>query len=98
VQGCEFSSDLKILPLSTYDMILGIDWLSSFSPMQIHWAQRWISIPYKHTTAVLIGDAPDLHVGSVLQLSLLQEDSIAVHGVSDHPEIQALLSEYAHLF
>jgi predicted aspartyl protease len=46
VQGCAFSSDLKLLPLSPYDMILGIDWLSSFSPMQIDWAQRWISIPY----------------------------------------------------
>lgn len=46
VQGCSFSADLKILPLSPYDMILGIDWLSSFSPMQVHWAQCWLSIPY----------------------------------------------------
>ena len=66
VQGCSFSADLKILPLSPYDMILGIDWLSSFSLMQVHWAQRWLSIPYQGTTAVLLGDAPDLPVESVI--------------------------------
>jgi hypothetical protein len=36
IQGCSFTTDLKILPLQSYDMILGLDWLSSFSPMQIH--------------------------------------------------------------
>jgi hypothetical protein len=36
VQGCSFSIDLKIFPLSPYDMILATDWLSSFSPMQVH--------------------------------------------------------------
>lgn len=30
--GLEFQSDLKLLPLSAYDMILGIDWLEQFSP------------------------------------------------------------------
>jgi hypothetical protein len=37
VQGCNFTTDLKLLPLQSYDMILGLDWLSSFSPMHIHW-------------------------------------------------------------
>ena len=46
VQGYSFSMDLKILPLSAYDMILGLDWLASFSPMQVHWDQKWIAIPY----------------------------------------------------
>lgn len=35
VQGYSFVSDLKLLPLPTHDMILGLDWLHSFSPMQI---------------------------------------------------------------
>jgi hypothetical protein len=98
VQGCAFSTDIKILPLSSYNMILGMDWLASFSPMQVHWAQRWISIPYKDTTAVLIGQAPELPVGSVIQLSLLHELTTAQQGVSQYPEVQALLSEFAHLF
>jgi hypothetical protein len=59
------------LPLQSYDMILGLDWLSSFSPMQIHWQQKWFAIPYQGSTAVLIGDAPELPVGSVIQLALI---------------------------
>ncbi|CAD6211893.1 unnamed protein product [Miscanthus lutarioriparius] len=46
VQGYSFTTDLKLLPLTAYDMILGLDWLSSFSPMQVHWQQKWIAIPY----------------------------------------------------
>lgn len=38
LQGCRFTSDLKVLPLSSYDMILGLDWLEAHSPMEIHWA------------------------------------------------------------
>lgn len=36
VQGIPFRTDLKLLPLSSYDMILGMDWLSSHSPMRVH--------------------------------------------------------------
>lgn len=35
VEGYEFSSDLRVLPLSTYDIILGMNWLEQFSPMQV---------------------------------------------------------------
>jgi len=98
MQGCSFSADLKILPLSPYDMILGIDWLSSFSPMQVHWAQRWLSIPYHGATAVILGDASDLPVGSVIQLSLLSEPSSSATSVAAHPDIAALLSEFSQLF
>jgi hypothetical protein len=73
IQGHSFTSDLKLLELSSFDMILGLDWLSSFSPMQVHWAQRWISIPYEGATAVLIGEKANLPVGSVIQLCLVQQ-------------------------
>jgi hypothetical protein len=79
-------------------MILGIDWLSSFSPMQVHWAQRWLSIPYQGSTVVLLGNALDLPVGSIVQLSLLQEASSSSAGVSEHSDIAALLSEFDQLF
>lgn len=36
IQNCHFTADLKVLPLSSYDMILGIDWLESHSPMKIY--------------------------------------------------------------
>jgi len=31
-----FTSDLQVLPLTAFDMIIGMDWLESFSPMQVH--------------------------------------------------------------
>jgi hypothetical protein len=98
VQGCSFSFDLKLLPLLPYDMILGIDWLSSFSPMQIDWAQCWISIPYQGTTAVLIGDAPELLVGSVIQLSLISDTAQSSISSTVCPAIQGPLSEFDQLF
>ncbi|XP_066380414.1 uncharacterized protein [Miscanthus floridulus] len=71
-----------------------------FSPMQIHWQQKWIAIPYNDSTAVLIGDAPEIPVGSVLQLSLVQSDSGEQSITSEllPPEFNALLTEFAHLF
>nr|ACN27032.1 unknown [Zea mays] len=36
VQEFTFSTDFKILDVFSYDAILGIDWLSQFSPMHIH--------------------------------------------------------------
>jgi hypothetical protein len=36
VQGHSFHSALKILPLRTFDMIIGMDWLDAFSPMKVH--------------------------------------------------------------
>jgi hypothetical protein len=39
--------------------------------MQVHWAHRWLSIPYQGITTVLLGEEPELPVGSVVQLSLV---------------------------
>ena len=46
VCGVTFHSDLKVLPLSSYDMILGMDWLTSHTPTKIHWAHQWLQISY----------------------------------------------------
>lgn len=50
VQGYTFTTDLKLLPLSAYDMILGLDWLSSFSPMQVHWQCH--TLPWCYSSAI----------------------------------------------
>lgn len=42
VQGNTFKSSFKIIPLGCYDIVLGMDWLSLFSPMEIHWADKWL--------------------------------------------------------
>lgn len=36
LQGYSFDINLKVLPLQCYDIILGMDWLISNSPMEIH--------------------------------------------------------------
>jgi hypothetical protein len=36
LQGYSFHSDLRVLKLKSFDMIIGMDWLEQFSPMQIH--------------------------------------------------------------
>jgi hypothetical protein len=40
----DFFSGLKILPLSFYDVIVGMDWLESNSPMRVDWLNKWIEI------------------------------------------------------
>jgi len=35
VQQCQFNSAFLALPMPSYDMILGMDWLASHRPMQI---------------------------------------------------------------
>lgn len=31
-----FQHGLRVLPLDSYDIILGMDWLERYSPMQVH--------------------------------------------------------------
>jgi hypothetical protein len=47
VQQCVFTTDFRVLDISTYDLIVGMDWLSAHSPMKVHWLQKWMIIPYQ---------------------------------------------------
>jgi hypothetical protein len=55
IEGIPFTSDLKIIPLDHFDMVLGYDWLMQFSPMRVHWGSKWLVIPYAGSTVVLHG-------------------------------------------
>ncbi|WVZ95116.1 hypothetical protein U9M48_040918 [Paspalum notatum var. saurae] len=97
VQCYTFCSDLKVLSLSAYDMILGLDWLDTYSPMQIHWQHKWMKIPYNDSIAVLYGLLPRLPVNSLLQVYQVHSvDSVTTYDQS--PELQALLEEFGSLF
>jgi hypothetical protein len=50
-----FSSTLKILPLTHYDLVLGMDWLSYYNPMLVHWEDKWLIIPYHGSSIKLCG-------------------------------------------
>ncbi|CAO2169811.1 unnamed protein product [Urochloa humidicola] len=99
VAAYSFVSDLKILALSSYDMVLGMDWLESHSPMKVHWQQKWLAVPYKGSTAVLYGSSPSPPEGTVIQVcsvqAAIQDDKVVV---LMPPEIEALIQEFAELF
>jgi hypothetical protein len=60
VQGHLFTNTFKILPLSCYDAILGMEWLETFSPMQMEWKQKWLSFTHQGRTVKLKGITDDL--------------------------------------
>jgi hypothetical protein len=67
ISGVSFSSTLKVLHLSNYDLIIGMDWLERHSPMLIHWSQKWLAIPLKNSTVTLHGIK-----SSVMQTAVVQ--------------------------
>ncbi|XP_035816605.1 ataxin isoform X2 [Zea mays] len=55
VQQCEFSTNFRVLDISAYNVIVDMDWLSSYSSMKVHWAQWWVIIPYQGSFVLLHG-------------------------------------------
>jgi hypothetical protein len=55
VNGYAFKLTLKILPLLSYDIIFGIDWLERHSPMEIDWKDKWLSFDYQNERVKLQG-------------------------------------------
>jgi len=97
IHNCQFTSDLKVLPLTSYDMILGLDWLEAHSPMEVHWGQKWIYLQHHGSSVHLVGILPELPVGAVLQLCSVenqQQSANATHA----PEVQQLLTDFSDLF
>lgn len=98
VQGYTFHSNFKILPLSSFDMIMGMDWLEAFSPMKIHWLQRWLCIPYGRSTVVLHGISPPSNDCQLLQLFLVSSELPTSQPEAVHLEVQPILQQFEHLF
>jgi hypothetical protein len=100
IGGFPFSSDLKVLPLSNYDLILSMDWLCAFSPMWIHWSAKCLIIPYLHSKIKLWGlGASSVH-GQTLEVCLLDSLSGKEHDIVHHlpSKLQQLLSDYTDVF
>lgn len=99
VHGYTFYSNLKVLPLASYDMIIGMDWLEAHSPMKVHWKEKWMTIPYKGSSTFLQGhrDGNSL-VGEVFAVFQLSPDVPPAPTSIVHPEIQALLHEFGDVF
>jgi len=66
IQQCSFVSDVKVLPLSQYDLIVRMDWLVKHSPMEIDWKYKRILISYGLERVLLQGVLDTLPTGSML--------------------------------
>lgn len=97
IQECQFSSDLKVLPLSTYDMILGLDWLETQSLMEVHWGQKWLQIQHNGSSVQPIGILTDLPAGAVLHMCASDSQQQTCSS-SWPPEIQRLVQEFSSSF
>jgi len=99
VGGYMFQSNMKVLPLAPYDLVIGMDWLEAQSPMQVHWAHKWMLIPYEDSTALLQGYIPDSPEAVVLQLCFVEEPTSGPSTISTQPEgIAAILHEFSWVF
>ena len=43
IQGYQFTDNLRVLNIQGYDVILGINWLAQYRPMQVDWLEKWIA-------------------------------------------------------
>jgi hypothetical protein len=89
---------MKVLPLSHYDIIVGMDWLESFSPMKVHWRQKWMLIPYHGTHSLLQGLGPELPEGSVVEVFAILATDKELLQVEMPPDLVELLDEFHEVF
>jgi hypothetical protein len=55
LQGHTFETDMRVLHLGGYDVILGMDWLEQWGLMTCEWEQKWIEFTYKAQIVRLTG-------------------------------------------
>jgi hypothetical protein len=99
VDGCSFTSDFRVLNLSSFDIVVDMDWLEDHSPMQVDWRNKWLTIPYQGQSKVLHGIAPDSPDQLLLTVTAVEpeQDPTAVQ-VSVPTAIQHVLDEFSDLF
>ena len=86
-----FTHSLKLLPLSSYDIVVGMDWLEKFSPMRVDWRNKWMQIPMGTSTVVLHG-SPELQ-SSYMVFQLLSVQS----GIQPNSEASQLPADKVQL-
>lgn len=95
VQDCTFVSDLKVITLPCYDMVLGMDWLERFNPMKVDWLNKWVFITYNQNTVFLQGILPSIPPGTVVQLCMVVPSTETTAVQPEWPAyIQEILQEF----
>lgn len=111
-QGASFLTDMKIIPLHCYDVILGMEWLKTNSPMNVDWEAKWMEVKqegHKHilhglradTSSFLATNTTQLHLFDSIDAVLFLVQVYAVEEVSSKPipeVVQQLIHKYNTLF
>lgn len=59
IQGHKFLFPMRVLPMGGYDVVLGMDWLTQYSPMTCDWAAKWLQFQYQGSLVTLQGIQSD---------------------------------------
>ena len=94
IQDYLFHQDLKVLPIQSYDLILGMDWLENHSPMEIHWRQKWLSITYQGTTVCLFGAGHNRSEDLLIHIPSVSYPEVKPSAPSLLPEVAILLDKF----
>ncbi|WVZ51461.1 hypothetical protein U9M48_002607 [Paspalum notatum var. saurae] len=111
-QGHTFHTPMRVLPLGSYDAILGYDWLAAHSPMNCDWNNRTMTFMHHNDSVTLEGVPPPkmqlstMHVEQLVKWSkgidiwayaLVQTEAPSDN--SPAPEvISTLLDEFSDVF
>jgi hypothetical protein len=99
IDHCSFTSYFRVLDLQSFDVIVSMDWLSAFSPMHIHWEQKWLAFRYNKQLTVLEGMSSQRPTSLYLQVCQLSNTNCTeASQISLPPKIDALINQFQHLF
>lgn len=112
-QGHTFSTDARVFDLPYYDLVLGMDWLETHSPMWIHWKRKLLRFTYQWQRISLKGVKDQLSTcpkvkarkikgllrkGGIAQMiHLCQADNVETQQ-DIPPSVQEVVEQHAHLF
>jgi hypothetical protein len=71
-QGYSFNTDLRVLALGCYDMVLGMDWLEEMGDMKVSWKRKTMQFQYKGQSVFLRGIPPTPPVLECAPVTLAQ--------------------------
>lgn len=90
---------MKVLPLTNYGLVLGMDWLENHSPMKVDWKNKWLATPYEGGSALLQGILPGFPEIIVVQVMMIEEDgSHSIQQVEPPEHIKKFLVEFQEVF
>lgn len=98
VGDCTFHSDLRVLSLGTFDIVISMDWLEEHSPMLVDWRQKQLSIPYAGEYKLLPGVAPGAPTQLLLQIESVLPESSSVASQAVPGAVQQLLDDFQDIF